>query len=232
METTKQHTFTDLSQIDVGDHIEKKGNLSYLSWAWAVSEVLKRDNSATWEFRWQNDVPFVRVGDTAMVFCTIKAFGVERTAFLPIMDSRNRPIANPDSFALNSAMQRCLTKAIAHLGIGLYIYAGEDLPPADPVVIAAQEKATEEAKQQRISAIHAEMRKATTIEELGAVWRGLSGEEQKWTEPFKNALKETLLATTSSEPKSGSKSGKGSSPAPRSGKHSDSPAVGSVPTAA
>lgn len=222
------NTFADLSTINVNDHVEKKGNLSYLSWAWAVSEVLRRDNAATWEFRWQNDVPFVRIGETCLVFCTIKAFGVERTAFLPIMDSRNRPIPNPDAFAVNTAMQRCLTKAIAHLGIGLYIYAGEDIPAVDPKVAEEQERVKDEAKQKRISEIHAAMREAKTVEELGTVWRELSGEEKTWTEPFKNALKETL---TSEQP-SGTASAKVASLARRSAKPSASPEVGNAPSVA
>ena len=63
-----------------------------------------------------------------MVFCTVTAFGQARTMQLPVMDHRNRAIANPDAFAVNTAMQRALVKAIALHGLGLYIYAGEDLP--------------------------------------------------------------------------------------------------------
>ena len=63
-----------------------------------------------------------------MVFCTVTAFGQARTMQLPVMDHRNRAIANPDAFAVNTAMQRCLVKAIAAHGLGLYLYAGEDLP--------------------------------------------------------------------------------------------------------
>ncbi len=66
-----------------------------------------------------------------MVFCTVKAFGVERTAQLPVMDYKNRPIPNPNSFEVNTAMQRCLAKAISLHGLGLYIYAGEDLPEGE-----------------------------------------------------------------------------------------------------
>ena len=63
-----------------------------------------------------------------MVFCTLTAFGKAMTPQLPVMDHRNKAIANPDAFAVNTAMQRCLAKAIALHGLGLYIYAGEDLP--------------------------------------------------------------------------------------------------------
>jgi hypothetical protein len=66
-----------------------------------------------------------------MVFCTVRAFGVERTAQLPVMDYKNKAIQDPDAFQVNTAMQRCLAKAIALHGLGLYIYAGEDIPPEE-----------------------------------------------------------------------------------------------------
>lgn len=116
-------TFADLAKINVNEHIEKKNGLSYLSWAWAVDQLLRADPSATWEYsepaKW---------GDTVMVFCRVNAFGKTMTAQLPVMDHRNKAISNPDAMAVNTAMQRCLAKAIALHGIGLYIYAGEDLP--------------------------------------------------------------------------------------------------------
>ena len=115
--------FTTLAKINVNDKIEKKNGLSYLSWAWAVDQLLRADPAATWEYREP-----VRWNDTVMVFCTVTAFGKAMTAQLPVMDHRNKAIANPDAFAVNTAMQRCLAKAIALHGIGLYIYAGEDLP--------------------------------------------------------------------------------------------------------
>jgi len=118
--------FSELNKINVKDKIEKKNGLNYLSWAWAVEQLLLNDPSATWEYK-----PHQMWGDTVMVFCSVKAFGVERTAQLPVMDYKNKAIANPDSFAVNTAMQRCLAKAIALHGIGLYIYAGEDLPTSE-----------------------------------------------------------------------------------------------------
>ena len=117
--------YKQLRQIDVSKYTEKKNGLTYLSWAWAVDQLLLADPKAHWfypEFqRWGNG--------TVMVFCTVVANDIARTAQLPVMDYRNKPIADPDSFAVNTAMQRCLAKAIALHGIGLYIYNGEDLPP-------------------------------------------------------------------------------------------------------
>jgi hypothetical protein len=121
--------YDEIRKINVGEYVEKKNGLSYLSWAWAVDQLLLHDPAATWDYRWHDGVPLVKIGETAMVFCTVIAFGVARTAQLPVMDHRNKPIPNPDSFAVNTAMQRCLAKAIALHGIGLYIYNGEDLPP-------------------------------------------------------------------------------------------------------
>jgi hypothetical protein len=118
--------FTKLASIDVGSKIEKKNGLSYLSWAWAVDQLMRADPNANWSYgdpmKW---------GDTVMVFCTVGAFGKYMTAQLPVMDHRNKPIPNPDAFQVNTAMQRCLVKAIALHGLGLYIYAGEDLPASD-----------------------------------------------------------------------------------------------------
>lgn len=121
----EQSPYNKLRAINVSDKIEKKGNLSYLSWAWAVDTLLQNDPNATWVYG--EPISF---GDTLMVFCSVEAFGKVMTAQLPVMDHRNKAIANPDAFQVNVAMQRCLAKAIALHGIGLYIYNGEDLPEA------------------------------------------------------------------------------------------------------
>jgi hypothetical protein len=121
-------TFTELAKLNVNQYTEKKNGLTYLSWAWAVDQLLRRDDTATWEYRFHEGKPFVHIGETCMVFCTVRAFGKERTAQLPVLDYRNKAISNPNSMDVNTAMQRCLAKAIALHGIGLYIYAGEDIP--------------------------------------------------------------------------------------------------------
>lgn len=115
--------YAELAAINVNDHIEKKNGLSYLSWAWAVDQLLRHDAAATWDYREPT-----MFGDTVMVYCTVNAFGKSMTAQLPVMNHKNQAIQNPDAFQVNVAMQRCLAKAIALHGIGLYIYAGEDLP--------------------------------------------------------------------------------------------------------
>lgn len=121
--TSDTNQFAKLAAINVNAKVEKKNNLSYLSWAWAVDQLLRHDPSATWAY----NEP-VKWGETVMVSCTVTAFGKPMTMQLPVMNHRNQAIANPDAFAVNTAMQRCLVKAIALHGLGLYIYAGEDLP--------------------------------------------------------------------------------------------------------
>ena len=120
--------YAEIRKVNVNEHIEQKNGLNYLSWAWAVDQLLQLDSTATWSY----GEP-VRFGETLMVFCTVKAFGKEMTSQLPVMDYRNKAIANPDAMSVNTAMQRCLAKAIALHGLGLYIYTGEDLPKEDVV---------------------------------------------------------------------------------------------------
>jgi hypothetical protein len=143
-------TYEELRAINVNAHTEKKGQLTYLSWAWAVDILLQNDPEAVWEYR--EPVNFC---DTMMVFCTVTAFGKNMTAQLPVMDHKNKAIVNPDAMSVNTAMQRCLAKAIALHGIGLYIYAGEDLP-----VISADED--------EVKAAIALIESSATIEELKA----------------------------------------------------------------
>jgi len=118
--------YKELRQINVSQHIEKKNGLSYLSWSWAVDQLLQLDDSATWEY-----LEPKQFGESMMVFCKVTAFGKSRIAQLPVMDFRNQAIPNPNAYQVNTAMQRCLAKAISLHGIGLYIYAGEDLPISD-----------------------------------------------------------------------------------------------------
>ena len=115
--------YAELRQINVNGYIEKKNGLNYLSWAWAVDQLLQLDEAASWVYGEPR-----QFGNSLMVFCTVYAFGKTRTAQLPVMDYHNRAIPNPDAFSVNTAMQRCLAKAISLHGIGLYIYGGEDLP--------------------------------------------------------------------------------------------------------
>ena len=120
--------FTNLQGVNVNDFTEKKGNLTYLSWANAWSELLKKYPAATFEFHDHTVFP----DDSMMVYCTVEVEGIRRRCHLPVLDHKNNPIVNPNAFQVNTAMMRCLAKAIGLHGLGLYIYQGEDLPFESP----------------------------------------------------------------------------------------------------
>jgi len=120
--------FAELASIDVSSHIENKGQLSYLSWAWAVDQLLRQDPEANWDWLEPRFYP----DQSVMVGCTVTAFGKPITMHLPVMDNRNNAIQSPDARKISDAQMRCLVKAIACHGLGLYIYAGEDLPSEGP----------------------------------------------------------------------------------------------------
>ncbi len=121
---TEKSKYELLAAIDVSKFIEKKGALSYLSWAWACDQMLRADPLANWAYK----DPVIMADGSMLVICSVTAFGKSMTMHLPVMDYKNKAIFNPNAFDVNTAMMRCLVKAIALHGLGLYIYAGEDLP--------------------------------------------------------------------------------------------------------
>jgi len=121
-------TIEMLLKKNVNDHVEKKNGLSYLSWAWAWAEALKADAKASYKIEMFNCKCYMEINGTAMVFVTVTMFDKPMTCQLPVMDYRNKAIPNPDAFAVNTAIMRCMTKALALHGLGLYLYSGEDVP--------------------------------------------------------------------------------------------------------
>ena len=128
------NTFEKLNAVNVNDKTEQKNGLTYLSWAWAWAEVKKVDPKATYAIYENADGwNYHTDGRTAWVKTGVTVDGIEHVEYLPVMDFRNKsiPVENLTSFDVNKAIQRSLTKACARHGLGLYIYAGEDLPEAD-----------------------------------------------------------------------------------------------------
>lgn len=119
--------FQKLRSLDVSEYIEKKGKFNYLSWAWAVDQLLLQDDKATISFKEPTTYP----DGTMMVWCDVTAFGKTMTGYLPVLNYKNVAIKNPNAMDVNTAMQRCLAKTIALHGLGLYIFAGEDIPEGD-----------------------------------------------------------------------------------------------------
>lgn len=126
--------FAELNAINVSGKTEKKNGLTYLSWAWAWGELKKLHPDATYTIYEDAEGRFYHTdGRTCWVKTGVTVEGIEHIEYLPVMDLRNRSIpANAvTSFDVNKAIQRSLTKAVARHGLGLYIYAGEDLPEED-----------------------------------------------------------------------------------------------------
>lgn len=118
-----------LSKIDVSKHIEKKGNLSYLSWAWAWGVLMEKFPQCKYVF-----FPEHKHDDGSVtVSCELSIDECSRVMWLPVMDHKNNAVKEPDARKISDAKMRCLVKCIAMFGLGHYIYAGEDLPPSDPV---------------------------------------------------------------------------------------------------
>ena len=135
--------FETLNQINVNGHTEKKNGLTYLSWAWAWAEIKKAypeafytiyENKDGWNYHTDGKTAWVKTGVTIE--------GIEMVEYLPVMDFKNKsiPVEQLTSFDVNKAIQRSLTKACARHGLGLYIYAGEDLPESEQTPIERPQK--------------------------------------------------------------------------------------------
>lgn len=123
--------FVELNNINVNDKTEKKNGLTYLSWAWAWGELKKLHPDATYTIYENADGMFYHTdGKTCWVKTGVTVNGIEHIEYLPVMDFKNKsiPLNAVTSFDVNKAIQRSLTKAVARHGLGLYVYAGEDLP--------------------------------------------------------------------------------------------------------
>jgi hypothetical protein len=153
---TAKQIWDKLSKVNVNEHTEHKvvGNrkLTYLSWAWAWTEMMQHYPQLAVKWHGMTDENGVTrdittyPGGTASVTCSVTIGEVKREMWLPVMDHRNKAITEPDSFAINTAKMRCLTKAFALLGLGAYIYAGEDLPTEEVVEAPPQKKTKAKAK--------------------------------------------------------------------------------------
>lgn len=154
----KMNYFEVLNSINVSDKTEKKGNLTYLSWAWAWGELKKRYPNATYKI-YENEMGwnYHTDGKTAWVKTGVTVEGIENIEYLPVMDFKNNsiPVENVTSTDVNKTIQRSLTKAVARHGLGLYIYAGEDLPEVEREEEEAKikQKAMEKLNKTELSAV-------------------------------------------------------------------------------
>jgi hypothetical protein len=186
----------ELLKINVNDKTEKKNGMTYLSWAWAWTEVLKADQAATYEVKLWDDgtglgkTPVMSIGDTGMVWVETTVFGKSLTCQLPILDYRNKPISHPDAMAVNTAIMRCLVKSLALHGLGLYIYSGEDTPPEEEVktVTVATPTATLEMTVPASAPIPAK------VETDGASVSAVETPKGDWTDEDAKKIGDTMIA--------------------------------------
>jgi hypothetical protein len=122
-------------KVNISKHVEKKGRFNYLSWTFAVCELRKLDSKAIWEVKHFSDdsIPYMKTDAGYFVEVTVSlSDGTSFAQIHPVLDNSNKPLVKPDAFQINTSIQRCLVKAIALAsGIGLSLYAGEDLPTDD-----------------------------------------------------------------------------------------------------
>lgn len=167
--TENNNHYVTLAAIDVSRYVEKKQNLSYLSWPFAVDQLMRHDPQANWVF---NEPTMF--GETMMVSCTVTAFGKAITMHLPVMDHRNQAIKNPNAFEVNKNMMRCLVKAIACHGLGINIYAGEDLPldyEESKPVVKKEEKPAPTPVPTKVEGREGSWQLRVTAEPSGVTWQ-------------------------------------------------------------
>ena len=128
--------YEKLSKVNVNKHKKKKGQFDYLSWPLAIQELLKICPDASWQVHeYQNEdglvAPYMTTNAGCFVRVSVTCDEITRSQVHPVTDNRNQTIAQPTAQDINTSIQRCLAKAIALHGLGLYIYAGEDLPEPD-----------------------------------------------------------------------------------------------------
>lgn len=136
--------FNEVNALSVNDKTEKKGGLTYLSWAWAWGEFKKVYPEAKYEVVKFDNKPYLEDENLGyMVFTKVEVEELVYEMWLPVMDYRNKaiPVGQASMFDINKTIMRCLTKNLAMFGLGLYIYAGEDLPEEQ-----AHEKKEEQKK--------------------------------------------------------------------------------------
>ena len=147
MSNTKQNTFMKLFKTDVSKYTEKKGKFNNLSWAYAVQELKKVCPTARWGVTKAEDgSPFFQTACGYFVEVWVDVEGVSLSQVHPVLDNRNQAIENPTAFQINTSLQRALAKCIALHGLGLYIFAGEDLPEPDALTPKEEENLYDFAK--------------------------------------------------------------------------------------
>ncbi len=147
--------FQKLKDVDISKLAEQKGKFDYLSWAHAVREMLKVFPEATWEVHEYDSMPYMQTDTGYYTKVSVTIEGITRTQIHPVLDNKNQTIGTPNAFQINTSIQRCLAKAIALHGLGLVLFAGEDLP--DDITDKQKKEITKFANQVKDEAIKQSM---------------------------------------------------------------------------
>ena len=181
---THETIWKTLSSINVNNKTEKKGNLTYLSWAWAWNELMKYYPMATYTFtEWEypNGQSYVTKDiliypdETCSVECELRIGELTRKMWLPVMDYKNNAIINPNARAISDTKMRCLVKCIAMFGLGWNIYAGEDLPRSDESPPVKTETAPKKEKRKLTKAQQANLEEIRKVVTTHAVFTNNNG---------------------------------------------------------
>lgn len=182
--------FETLNAVNVNGHTEKKNGLTYLSWVWAWAEIKKAYPDAQYTiYETPEGCIYWTDGRTCWVKTGVTINGLEHIEYLPVMDYRNAaiPVDKVTSTDANKAIQRSLTKACARHGLGLYIYAGEDLPEAEQSAETAKRdtdaaKARQDAKKACQTVVKAYCQRTGADE--NAAWKTIAGGIGKASKDF------------------------------------------------
>lgn len=202
-EETAKQVYENLSSIDASKYLDKKNGLSYVSWANALHLALSEYPTMTWDIREWNGLPYCKTECGYFVEVSVTIEGLKRSCKLPVIDYRNKTIAQPNAFQINTSHQRALTKCLGLHGMALYIYAGEDLPfahdeetqqPIEPAIDC------NEIADKTLSALV-----TNDYYAIGEIWSELTEFEQKtlwvakskggyFTQAEKNSIREAISA--------------------------------------
>ena len=188
-----QQIWEVLSKVNANEFKDKRGKFDYLPWSDAWVLLMQHFPNSSYEFRsWEyqtgekkslRDVQMYADG-TAAVECILTVEGNVRTMSLPVMNYNNQPIANPNSFQINTAKMRCLVKAMAMFGLGIYIFAGEDLPPCENSEVTGFDSAPVTSDEEMLAQVKNKLSKASQQSKLDNVMR--NPKVSLWMKDLKN----------------------------------------------